>query len=119
MHMERHENIQPLREIYLKEQFFEFILSDLKTLELRIAFPSFTKINKGDDIIFKSGDDRSIKVTITEIRKYDNLDDVLEHEDLTKLAPNMTKEKIIKTASNLFSESDIIKNGLILFEFKK
>ena len=120
MNMEKPENIQEQpREIYLKEQFFELILSGLKTAELRVAFGSFANIKAGDEIIFKSGGGKSVNVEITNIKEYQDLDEVLQSEDVSKIAPNMSAEQIQKIAPTIFSEADVTKYGLVLFEFVK
>lgn len=110
---------RPTREIYLKENFFQDIVSGLKTLELRVAFHSFSDINVGDMIIFKSGKGEAIEVEITDVRKYTSLNEVMQTEDVSKLAPGMSDEQINKISKTIFSEADIKNYGLVLFEFKK
>lgn len=105
--------------MYLKERFFEYVVSGSKTTELRVAFESFSRIKVGDKVVFKSGDGRSIRVEITDVTKYHDLDEVLRSADISKLVPNMSKEQIQKAAPTIFSEADVKKYGLVLFTFKK
>ncbi len=119
MSIENRENInEKIREIYLKQEFFEFVKSGLKTLEARVAFQSFLNISEGDHVIFKSGQGESVKVEITGVRQYNNLNEVLQAENISKLAPNMIDEQIQKIGQALFSKSDIEKYGLLIFEFQ-
>jgi ASC-1-like (ASCH) protein len=106
------------REIYLKEEFIESVLSGSKTIELRVAFPSFSNINMGDVVIFKSGSGKSAKVEITIVRRYHNLSEVLQSEDISKIAPNMTRDQIQRLAPTIFSKADIEAHGLMAIEFK-
>ncbi len=120
MSIENRENInEKVREIYLKRDFFEFVKSGLKTLEIRVAFQSFLNISEGDYVLFKSGRGEPVKVKITGVRQYNDLNEVLQTEDISKLAPNMADEQIQKIGQALFSESDIKKYGLLMFEFQK
>ena len=120
MSIENPEKInENIREIYLKKEFFELVESGLKTLELRVAFQSFLKISEGDRIIFKSGQGDSVEVEITGVRQYSNINEVLQSENISNLAPNMSDEQIQKISKMLFNESDIKKHGLLIFEFKK
>ncbi len=73
----------------------------------------------GDKIVFKSGNSDMIDVKIVGTRRYDNLDSVLGGEDVSKLVPDMPKEEILKNAQKFFSEADIEKYGLFVFEFEK
>ncbi len=119
MNMEKPKSVQERpREMYLKERFFEYVVSGSKTTELRVAFESFSRIKVGDEVIFKSGDGRSVKVEIIDVRKYHNLDEVLQSADVSKLVPNMTKEQIRKVAPTIFSEAEVKRYGLVLFSFK-
>ena len=120
MSIENLKNInENIRDVYLKQEFFEFVDSGLKTLELRVAFSSFFKISIGDKIRFKSGQGASVEVEITDIRQYSEFAEVLQSEDISKLAPNITDQQIQKISTSLFKESDVKQYGLILFEFKK
>lgn len=106
------------QEVYLKDEFLESVLSGSKTIELRVAFPSFTNINVGDVVIFKSGGDKTAKVEITSVRSYRDLQGVLLAEDVGKIAPHMTIDQIWKLAPTIFSKTDIEKHGLMAIEFK-
>lgn len=105
--------------IYVKNIFFEQIESGEKTLELRIGFSSFKNIEVGDSITFSNGNNEIVDVEITAIRAYNSLPEIFDNEDLSKLVPGMSKTQINTAASNIFKESDISKNGLLIFEFEK
>jgi len=107
------------REIFLTRDFFNLVRSGLKTLELRVAFPSFSRISFGDIVVFSSGRGEKISVKITSVRRYQTLEEILTSEDLTKLAPGMTVETARAAGRSLFKESDIKKHGLLILGFEK
>jgi ASC-1-like (ASCH) protein len=106
------------KEIFIKRELLEMIKSGRKTLELRVAFPNFQSICIGDQITFKSSNDE-IKVRVTCIRNHKGLGDVMESEDVSKLAPGVPQNQIRHFINRIFKEPDIEKYGLLVFEFEK
>lgn len=107
------------REFFLTREFFELVRSGTKTLELRVAFPSFLSFAVGDIVTIKSGRNEGIKVKITDIRYYKGLDDVLQAEDISKLAPGISFERLQRMRETLFREVEVKKLGLVVFVFEK
>jgi len=105
--------------IYVSREFFDMIKSGTKTLELRVAFPSFAKLTPGNRVNFSSGSGEQIEVRILAIRNYKTIDDVKTSEDLSRLAPGMTERQLTSAAKRIFKESDIQKHGLLMIEFAK
>src|SRR3989338_9758029 len=89
-----HDQNQP-RIIYVKSELFSEIESGQKTLELRIAFGSFSNIKAGDTLEFRKGNNQSIRVKVRDVRPYSNLSDVLGKEEVNKIAPGLSREEAI------------------------
>lgn len=106
-------------EIYVKQEFFELIQSGEKTLELRVGSPQFSIISEGDSVIFTSGRGESIQVTITGIRRYNTIHEILQSEDISRLAPQMTDEDIKRASHSLFKESDGRQYGFLILQFEE
>jgi len=102
----------------IKRQYFEMIRSGEKTLELRIGFPNFAKINIGDNLAFCSGEGETINAEVTGIRRYSSLREVMENEDVSKIAPQIPKDRLQIEARKVFSKANVASHGLIIFEFK-
>jgi ASC-1-like (ASCH) protein len=107
------------RTIYVKRQFFEMIRAGTKTLELRVGFPTFREINVGDSITFSSGGGETVDVEIIGIRPYRSLEEVIQSEDASKIAPGMAPDVLLKEAKRFILAVDVAKRGLLVFEFRK
>lgn len=118
MNMEKHEAPRKNRVIHIREEFLKLIDSKAKTLEIRINFPGFTKIQTGDCIEFKSSKS-SVKVKITATRIYQDWREVFQDEDTNKLAPGFSRERLQKLIPEVFKDSNVDTYGLIVFEFEK
>jgi len=118
MNMEKHETPRKNRVIHIREEFLKLIDSGAKTLEIRIKFPGFTKIQTGDYIEFKYSKS-SVKVKITATRNYRDWNKVFQSEDTEKLAPGFSRERLQKLIPEIFKDSDVDTYGLIVFEFEK
>lgn len=115
-HPENRHNPKP-REIGIKREFLELIRSGQKTLELRVGFPSFRKLEEGADITFISSGAEPVDARITATRVYTSLDDVTRSEDISKLAPGMNQQQINSAAKRLFKQDQIDDYGLLIIEF--
>lgn len=107
------------RVIYIKSEVFSEVESGRKTLELRIAFSSFSNIKTGDTIEFRKGDNRGIKVKVKDVRNYSNLESVLDKEEVNKIAPGFSKEQALSQSEKLLKQSDIENHGLIVIDFER
>ncbi len=107
------------RIIYVKDQLFRMIQDGLKTLEARVGFSSFGKIDIDDTISFSSGSGEKVAVRVTSIREYSNIEELLSNEDLNQIVPNTSLSQAKQLASRIFKQEDINQYGLIVFEFEK
>lgn len=113
----RHEREPETHEHSILRQFLEQIDSGLKTLELRTAWDSWLRIKTGDYINFHAhGTEKRVKVKVLQIRKYHSIEDILEHEDINKIAPGMDPETAKQKAVELFRERD---KTLLILEIEK
>src|SRR5687767_2929506 len=91
------------RIIGVSKEFFFSIESGQKTLELRVGFNSFARIKPGQIVEFSAlGIKNLIKVRVKEIRKYKTLEEVMADEDIEKIAPGMSREKIDRISEKIF-----------------
>lgn len=95
------------------------IRSGTKTLELRVAFPSFAKLKKDDTVAFSNSKDETVLVKITRIHLYSSIKEVKENENVSKLAPGMTDNQLEQSAQRIFDPTEIDQYGLMLIEFEK
>lgn len=95
------------------------IRSGEKSLELRVAFPSFSRIAVGDTLVFSSGEDEELPVEVTGVRSYGSVEEVMQSEDLSKLAPGMQRNQMTRAANKIFRKEQVDQHGLLILEFKK
>jgi ASC-1-like (ASCH) protein len=103
--------------IYLKHDFLEMIQSGRKVLELRVGFPDFQRLHENDEVVFRSNS-HSSHVRIVAKRTYTEFEDVLEKEDVSKLAPGLSLDTIHQLAKKLFKPEEVDKYGLLVLEFE-
>ena len=99
----------------LKQQWFDYIKNQIKTIEGRLNKGIFAKLKVGDTIIFKS---KKMKIitTITYIKKYSNFKTMLKSETLEKVLPNV--ESIndgVDIYHQYYSPDDEAKYGVLAF----
>lgn len=107
------------RVIYIKNELFTEIESGRKTLEVRVLFHSFSDVKACDIIEFRNSNNKSVRVKVNDIRKYSNLEDVLNKEQVDRIAPGFSKEEILSGSKKFFEEGSIKKYGLVVIDFEK
>ena len=75
---------------------YYFILSGMKTIEVRLLNEKSGNILINDYITFYNIDnnDRYIKVKVTNKKVYDDVNDLILDNDINKIMPNHTEEEL-------------------------
>lgn len=100
-------------DIFIKEDAFNRILSGSKTIETRKYRGIFHNISEGMVINFINNN-RVISVSINKIQVYDNIDQLLNYIDVSKVGNNIS---IIKYKNILDKCYDSFSGNMITFEF--
>ncbi|MCL4416592.1 MAG: hypothetical protein M1365_07855 [Actinobacteria bacterium] len=104
---------QPTRTLWVKAHCLELIRTDQKTLELRPNYPSMQGVQPGTFLIFN--EDMECMRFVTRRSQYKSLEDVAEHEDLSRIDPTIEPEELLQQARGLFNE-EAVKLGFSVFE---
>lgn len=111
--------------IYTKnvsEPWFSLIKLGIKSCEGRLNKGDFSKMNKGDIIIFKNSEfifARSCKCMITSIHDYNSFAEYLKNETLAKTLPGIdTLKDGCKIYYTYFNKEDESKYGVKAFRIK-
>lgn len=106
----------------VKEPWFSLIKIGKKKAEGRLNKGSFSKMQKGDYIIFKNNElnlDRECKVIITDIIKYKTFEEYLINEKIKKCLPGIdTLEEAVSVYRGFYSKSDEEKFNILAIKIK-
>jgi ASC-1-like (ASCH) protein len=102
----------------IHHRFLELIKCGEKTLEIRVGYDHIKRIRPGDTLRLFSGTDPSpFEVTVADVRNYRSFVDLLDHEDITKALPGMTKEEALLQLRKIYP-ADKEKRGVLVLDLK-
>nr|QBK92836.1 MAG: ASC-1 like domain protein [Pithovirus LCPAC401] len=102
----------------LNKRWFQFVKSGLKTIEGRLDKETgkYRLIKSGGKITFTDGDER-LEVRIKAVRKYNSFRDMLTHENMSKILPDVNNlEDGIDVYRKIYGNEDRIM-GVLAIEF--
>lgn len=102
--------------IMITRDSYNLIESEEKTVEVKIAYRNIKNITINDTITFSGYG--STKFKVIRVSKYKNFADVLEHENVSKIMPGMTKAEVGIMFKKLYPR-DADAPGVYAIEFKK
>ena len=104
--------------MHLDYQIFEATRRGEKILEVRLNDEKRRKIKVGDIIQFeRAGDGLTIQVFVAAVRMYENLADLVAHEDLSKAGGIYKDQKDWKTClQKYYSQEKQNLYGVVVFE---
>lgn len=68
------------RELNLRKPYLQLIADGIKTVEVRVGYPSMRKIAAGQDLMFTSGD-QTVTTRVKRVTEYPSFDAMLDHEN--------------------------------------
>lgn len=84
-----------MRNMRVKARFYRLIQERKKTLEVRVGYDSIKKIQAGEQILLGTHDQEMV-IRVNAVRIYKTFADMLEHEDVNRIAPGMSKAELLK-----------------------
>ena len=107
---------------HLSEPWFSLIKVGLKKCEGRLNKNDFSKMKKGDKIVFTNDDfsfTRAFRVKITSIRTYNTFEEYLTNETLEKCLPGIdTMEQGLGVYFKYFTKEHESKYKIVAFRVK-
>lgn len=99
----------------IKREYYNLIDSGVKSLEVRVGYPSIKKVCEGDTVTFINHS--NIKYEIIRIARYENFPDMLDNEDFSKAIPGVTKSKALEMYRSIYpNEKESL--GVYVFELQ-
>lgn len=106
----------------LLPEYFEYMKTGTKKLEIRLNDEKRKNIKIGDLIIFEKLDDTQelLKTKVTNLYYYSDFNELINENDVTLLADkSVSKEKLIKTLNEIYSKVEQDKYGVVAIEIEK
>jgi ASC-1-like (ASCH) protein len=69
-----------VRELHIRKPYFDLIACGVKTVEVRVGYPSMRKIQQGQELVFVAGDER-LRTRVVRVAEYASFEEMLNHED--------------------------------------
>lgn len=107
-----------MNDFRFKRKPFVMVERGDKTLEARINYPFVKKVNVNEVVLF-FWEQYKVKVRIIAIRRYNSFKEMLDHEDVKKLVPGMSKEDALAEYQKIYPAEKVKKyGGVSIFAFE-
>ena len=103
-------------EMKLQPKYYNFILNGTKRIEIRLFDEKRQRIKTGDTITFfkKPKLNESFEVKVTELLKYDSLEDMFKDFDISILSDKLeTKEELLSVLEQFYTKAKQEKYGVL------
>lgn len=104
-------NSQKIKTLWIKEEYLRQILAGQKTIEMRVGYNNIRKLKVGDILLLND----QYPYIIRRIGSYASFEDLLLHEDLSRIAPEIPPEQLLPVMCSLYSHD---KEALGVFTFE-
>ena len=105
-------------EMNLHNEPFSLILSEKKTVEMRLNKNGRENISKGDTIVFTNQNGDKLKVLVVNIFKFPNFVELYKSYPKERLGYLPNEEANPYDMLKYYSEDDIVKYGVLAIEIK-
>lgn len=105
-----------IHEMKLQPKYYDFMLNGTKRIELRIFDEKRQQIKMGDTIKFLKEPEltESFNVKVVGLLRYNSFKDMFKDFDIEVLSDkSMTKEELISTLEQFYTEEEQIKYGVL------
>ncbi|UGQ12368.1 ASCH domain-containing protein [Yinghuangia sp. ASG 101] len=90
------------RTINIRRPFLELIVAGVKTIEVRVGYPSMRKIQAGQPLTFVSGD-LSYSTTVDHVAEYPSFDALLDAEDAAAIGgEDMSRDELLRACRDIY-----------------
>jgi ASC-1-like (ASCH) protein len=104
-----------MRTMRIKQYYLDKIKGGQKTLEVRVGYDSIKTIKAGDRIRLMSRTE--VIVQVKNVRHYKTFDEMLEHEEASRIVPGLTRSESLKLLQEIYYP-EREKLGVIVLELE-
>lgn len=107
------------RELSIRKPYFDLIAARIKTVEVRVGYPSMRKIQPGQELVFVSGPDR-LHTRAIRVTEYASFEEMLNHEDPVTIGGSLGEDpdKLLATIRSIYP-SEKEKLGVLAIEIER
>ena len=99
--------------VWIKEEYLQQILDGRKTIEVRVAYSNISRL-KVDDLLVLN---EKYPFTIIRIGRYENFEELLQHESSLAIAPDIASEDLLSRIREIYPpEKEAL--GVVALEIK-
>ena len=109
-------NPEVTKHITLEKRWFDYVKCGRKTIEGRKGTPENRLLQIGHTLELRNNDE-TINVRITDIRKYNSIEEYLENEGLEKTLPDV-KNNGVDVYLNYWKIEDVVLYGVLAIHFE-
>ncbi|MFC7308989.1 ASCH domain-containing protein [Streptomyces monticola] len=89
------------RTINIRQPNLKLIQDGIKTIEVRVGYPSMKKITSGQTLRFVSGDD-SCLTQVTDVVEYPTFEAMVTTEDITAIGGDTNRQELLAACRNIY-----------------
>lgn len=103
------------------EPYFTFVKNGQKTIEGRVCKGEYQQLSLGDHIMVNNNEETEVvEVVVRRIARYASFRDMLAHEPLKQVLPNVTSiEQGLETYRQFYAPAQEQEFGVVAFEFER
>lgn len=87
-----------IKTLWIKDEYLQQILQGRKTIEVRVAYSNIARLKVGDQLRLN---DQHLFV-IRRIGRYADLADLLAHENLQAIAPDLSRDELMQALRAIY-----------------
>ena len=87
-----------MKTLWIKDQYLRWILDGRKTIEVRVAYSSITRLQVGDELLLND----QYRFIIKRIGRYANFQELLTNENPAAIAPDIPADKLLPTLRSIY-----------------
>jgi ASC-1-like (ASCH) protein len=93
----------PKRELNIRRPYLQLIEDGVKTVEVRVGYPSMRKIESGQELVFVSGDHR-VPTTVVRVTEYLSFEAMLDNEDPRAIGGELgeSREQLLEVIRDIY-----------------
>ncbi len=103
------------------EPYFTFLKNGQKTIEGRVRKGWYSKVQPGDEIVvYNEEETESIETVVKRVTRYPSIREMLTHEPITKLLPDVTTiEEGVKVYRKFYTPDQEREFGVVAIEVER
>lgn len=86
--------------LWIKEEYLQQILDGRKTIEVRVGYSNIRKLKAGDTLLLNE----RYRYTVRRVAGYANFEDLLKHEDPSRIAPDIAPGELLAAMRDIYPE---------------